>query len=1067
MRKHIPLWILMALLAGRAAEAAQQSSCSGDLAKAFASPPAESMPWCYWWWLNGAASKEGITRDFEEMHKQGISGALLFDAGQAGPDAPRGPEFMSAEWRELYKHAVREADRLGIVLGVNLCSGWNASGPWVTQEHAAKKLVFSQTTVKGPGPVHTALPLPSVWKDYYRDIAVLALPDEDGDLPEGKLTASSCLPAFGPALATDGKEETRWVSRPQKPRDGFTPETPEFLQFDFAEPRPAAGMFIQPHLFCGPRQVEIQCSDDGQNFRTLQQAVLPLRENVTVTFEETRAKHYRLLINSVHPYPARNTKNDADKALWSAQVSEIALLTKSQAAWRWDRSKAVNLTTNVDAKGVLAWNAPAGTWRVLRVGYTLAGNMNRVIGSGVKGFEIDPMSADAMDLHFAETGAKLITDAGPLAGKALQYFHIDSWEIDQPTWTPKLIEEFKHRRGYDPVLWLPAMNGWVVDGQEETRRFMQDFRRTFADLIATNYYGRLSELTLKGGLRGTHPESGGPHFTQWIDALQCLGKSTIPMGEYWKRNSEPDGTVFHQYNPSLKQAACAAHIYGKPLCQAEAYTSFGCDWLDDPWSMKDIGDAAFCEGLNRNVLCFWVHQSLPDAKPGFQWAHVGTHFDSNLTWWPMSGAWLTYLARCQHMLRQGMFVADFAYLQNESIPSFIEKRPEQQPMRPSGFDYDVLNSEVLLTRTSAKNGRLTLPGGMSYRYLVLPHQPDAILSPATLKKINQLAEAGVTVIGPNAFGGMVDKMRQESLNSVVLTDNLAPDIEFRDPASGVNFDWIHRRDGNTDIYFISNQTAQDTTARVVFRVAGKSPELWDAVTGQIRDLPEREAENGRTTVPLQFAPRQSWFVVFRERNEKPDITPLNGGKNFPVLKNVQEITGPWQVQFEPQWFYPDNNTGAIIRFDLLADWTQRPEEAVKHYSGTAIYRTAFDFRSVNTNQRTFLNLGVVKNIARARLNGRDLGVIWTAPWRVETTGVLKTGVNELEIEVANLWPNRLIGDAGLPQEKRRTVTNVRTYDTLTGETYGCTICEDRKKSGKPASLQSSGLLGPVTIMEAE
>ena len=207
----------------------------------------------------------------------------------------------------------------------------------------------------------------------------------------------------------------------------------------------------------------------------------------------------------------------------------------------------------------------------------------------------------------------------------------------------------------------------------------------------------------------------------------------MPMGEFWKRNFEPDGPIsWHpNTNPTVKQAACAAHIFGKPVCQAEAYTSFGDDWIDDPWSMKDIGDAAFCEGLTRNVLCFWVHQPRLDAKPGFQWPHVGTHFDTNLTWWPMADGWLTYLARCQYMLREGLFVADAAFLQNEAIPSFIPPRPLQ---RPAGFDYDVLNAEVLLNRAAAGNGRLTLPDGMSYRYLVLPQQPDAILSPATLRK---------------------------------------------------------------------------------------------------------------------------------------------------------------------------------------------------------------------------------------------------------------------------------------------------------------------------------------------
>jgi hypothetical protein len=759
-------------------------------------------------------------------------------------------------------------------------------------------------------------------------------------------------------------------------------------------------------------------------------------------------------------------------ASWNVQVAEIALLTKDQLAdikpparsgWRHDQ--VVDLTGMMNQAGELDWDVPNGNWQVLRIGQTLHGKQTSCVGSGPGGLEIDTMSADAMDAHFAETGAKLLVDAGPLAGKTLQYFHIDSWELGQPTWTPRMREEFQRRRGYDPLPWLPAVLGRTVDDAAATNRFLQDYRRTVADLVAANYYGRLRELTLLGGLRGIHPESSGPFFEHWIDALQCEGVNDVPMGEFWKRNSEPDGTIIWDHNPTVKQAACAAHIHGKPVCQAEAFTSFGDDWMDDPWSMKDIGDAAFCEGLTRNVLCFWVHQSRLDAKPGFQWSHVGTHFDSNLTWWPLGGSWLTYLARCQHMLRQGSFVADFGCLQSEAIPGFLAPRPTQ---RPDGFDYDVLNAEVLLNRAAARKDRLVLPDGMSYRYLVLPDQTDAILSPAVLKKVNQLAESGVTVVGPRALAGSVVGMREGSAVAVARADGLSPDIEFVNPSPGASFDWIHRHDDGTDIYFVSNQGANDSSARVVFRVAGKAPELWDAVSGAIRDLPEHKAtEDGRTEVPLRFAPRQSFFVVFRGSSQQSAVSSQQAVRNFPALKPLREIAGPWTVQFDPKWFYPDNGTGGKVRFDRLEDWTRRTEEGVRHYSGIATYRTSFDFQPAEGAQKTFLDLGAVRNVARVKLNGHEVAVVWTAPWQVDVSSALRSGPNELEVDVANLWPNRLIGDATLPKEQRLTVTNVSTYDTITGNTWDCKKCAERKKSGKPAELLSSGLLGPVRVMTEE
>jgi hypothetical protein len=491
--------------------------------------------------------------------------------------------------------------------------------------------------------------------------------------------------------------------------------------------------------------------------------------------------------------------------------------------------------------------------------------------------------------------------------------------------------------------------------------------------------------------------------------------------------------------------------------------------------MKDIGDEAFCHGLTRYVLCFWVHQPNLNDIPGYQWVNVGTHFDPYITWWDMSHGWLAYIARCQHMLRQGLFVADFAYFRGEGIPGFIAPRDLQQPMRPAGFDYDALNAEVLLTRASAQNDRLVLPDRLNYRYLVLPHDASWSVSPIVLRKIKELAEAGVTVIGPrpaaapgltdypgcdNQVKRLADEMwgSEESasgnrrlgsgrviwgrpLDEIVQADGLAPDIEFRDVSPAAKLDWIHRRDGDCEIYFVSNQSAVPATADVVFRVGGKQPELWDAVAGQIRDLPDWRAEDGRTAVPLAFAPRESYFVVFRRVS---GVECRVSERNFPELEPVQEIEGAWEVAFDPKWGEPENAT-----FETLQDWTEREERGIKYYSGIATYRKTFSVDSLTPDTRhptpLQLDLGRVEVMARIRLNGKDLGVVWTAPWRVEITDAVKPTGNKLEIDVVNLWPNRLIGDAALPLEKRYTVTNVTTYK-------------------KNSPLLPSGLLGPVQIM---
>jgi len=462
-RSLIPALTLLAGLFQAGALCAER-----DLAREFANPPDESKAWCYWWWLKGAASKEGITRDFEEMKKQGISGALLFDAGEAAADVPRGPLFMSPEWRELYKHALGEANRCGIVLTVNLCSGWNAGGPWVTPEHAAKKLVGTQAIVKGGGHVTVELPRPEGVQGFYRDVAVLACPVPEGASPEPKLSASSSYRDYLPALAQDGVDDTRWISNGDKPGMGPTPQKPEHLQFDYPSPFPAAGLYLNAYQDCGPKEIEIQCSEDGQTFRAIRRATVSPRQELTMPFDEVRAKHFRVVFLSSHPFQG--------KECWNVQVAEIALLSRAQRETNsrgprgiWDRGRTVELTKSLDAQGRLTWDAPDGTWSVLRIGYTLHGNMIKCVGSGPTGPEIDTMSAEAMEAHFAETGAKLIADAGPLVGKTLQYFHIDSWELGQPTWTPALREEFQRRRGYDLLLYLPALLKRTVDDAETTR----------------------------------------------------------------------------------------------------------------------------------------------------------------------------------------------------------------------------------------------------------------------------------------------------------------------------------------------------------------------------------------------------------------------------------------------------------------------------------------------------------------------------------------------------------------------------------------------------------------------
>jgi hypothetical protein len=509
---------------------------AADLETGFQSPPDSAKPWCYWWWLDSNVSRAGITADLEAMKQQGIAGALVFDAGEGGPNAPDGPPFMSPKWREHLKFTLQEAQRLGIEISLNLCSGWNAGGPWVKPEQAAKSFVLSETIIEGGRNVGLQLPMPAaIHHNFYRDAAIVAFPVAPEASPA--LTASSSYPRYPSALARDLDPATRWISNSDKPGQGPTPQKPEFLEWAYPVPYPAASLTITPYTDCGPKDCELQWSDNGETFQPILSFTVEERKEKTVTFEERQAKHFRLVMKSSYPFQGRDN--------WNVQVGEVALLKQGQKATSLPApcrsGEVVDLTSKIDASGKLAWDAPAGRWRVLRMGYTLVdrGVVHCTSPNG-GGLESDPLSKEAMDMHFAATAGACLPDMREFMGKTLTHTHIDSWELGVPNWTDDFRAQFLRRRGYDPLPYLPALGGKIVDSKEISGRFLHDCRRTVADCIAENYYGRLSELSREHGM-GIHPESGGPFFTHWIDALQCLGKSDIPMGEYWARHTEPSG----------------------------------------------------------------------------------------------------------------------------------------------------------------------------------------------------------------------------------------------------------------------------------------------------------------------------------------------------------------------------------------------------------------------------------------------------------------------------------------------------------------------------------------------
>jgi hypothetical protein len=731
--------------------------------------------------------------------------------------------------------------------------------------------------------------------------------------------------------------------------------------------------------------------------------------------------------------------------------------------------EVLDLTAKVDAAGRLRWDAPPGRWSVLRFGYTITGSHVSTSSEGGEGWAIDYLDASAFDAYWSRVIAPIMAEAKPYLGKSLRYLHTDSWELGPVNWTAQLPAQFRRLRGYDLVSYLPVFADRLIGDRDRSTRFLNDHRRTLAELIAENKYRLFSTRAHALGL-GIHPESGGPHAAP-IDALRNLGISDVPMGEFWA----PSAT--HRVKPEqrffVKQTSSAAHVYGLRLSLAEAFTSIGPHWEEDPRSLKAAFDRSACEGHNLTMWHTFDCSPVEMGLPG-QAYFAGSHLNPNTTWWPQSGAFFAYLNRCHFLLQQGLPVSDVLHFYGENIPSFVRLKSDDPAGAGPDYDYDVIDLHALLTRTRVDaQGRVVLPDGVSYPLISLtPH--DAVSLPA-LRHLAGLVEAGATLVGrrpvrpyslsgdtnadfaalttalwgagapdpaaePRRYGrGRV--FAAQPARTLLPRLGVARDFAWTGGDAATVIDYIHRRTDDTEIYFVANREKRAESGTARFRVTDRVPEFWDPVTGERRPATAFTRDGAHTVVPLRFEPEQAFFVLFRNAaSSRP--APGDATANFPIPAPLQTIGGPWTVRFDPAWGGP-----AEIVFDELTDWSKRSEEGIRHYAGAATYEKSFNLAAVTPGARLLLDLGELKNLAEVTLNGRSLGVLWSSPFRTDITSAVRPGENLLRIKIVNLWPNRLIGDQLLPAAARRTRTNVAKFENPVHQT-----------------LRPSGLFGPVRVL---
>jgi hypothetical protein len=1093
------------------------AALAATLEEDFAKPPRDARLRAYWWWINGNVTKEALTRDLEQMKAKGFGGALICDAdgsAQEGNDrAPHGPTFFSPEWRELYKHTLREADRLGLEMSLNIQSGWNLGGPMVKPEDAPKKLVWTETRVAGGAAFAGALPQPKGRDGFYRDLFVLAFREARASRPSvvAALSASSSQAAHPPVLAADGEAESFWVSDGSKPGEGPTAAKPQWLAAEFMNPVTVSKVTFAGRPGYGPRECEVRVSEDGKAFRTVKKLVAGERGETAVAVDPVEARAVRLVAKSAYdprfPDNARNVQlaelsvsgpgwswpdrsatarrplqNQMQKALLKPLVPFSApdpapLFQEHEARENEEdtiTASLIDLTAKLSPEGKLAWMAPEGTWTVLRFGYTLNDHCRvSTCSEGWEGYALDPFDDGAFRRYWDAVVEPLIADAGPLAGTALKYLHTDSWEVEVANWTPTLREQFRKRRGYDLLPWLPVIAGKIVNSRDESNRFLHDFRRTMGDLAIANHYQLFRDRAHAHGLL-IHPESGGPHAVP-IDAQQCLGFNDAPMSEFWAwswRHRMGDDNRFF-----VKQPASAAHTCGRKLVLAEGFTTIGPHWQETLWdNLKPAFDKALCEGLNLLVWHAFVCSPKEQGLPGQQY-FAGTHLNPNVTWWAYSEPFFSYINRSQALLQRGRPHADVLYYYGDTVPNFARHRRTDPARVYPGYDYDVISEEALLTRVSVSGGSLVLPDGVTYRVLALPARE--VISLPVLRKVREWSAAGALVVGPvkpaqasglrdaAAADAEVRRLAAElwgsgavatnaSVREVLLAKGIAPDVSFGAPTDALaDLDFVHRTDGDAEIYFVANRATNAASARCTFRVSGKAPELWDAVSGTRARAIVFDEKDGRVTVPIDLPPCGSRFVIFRTpaTSDASRESPV-ASQNPPAPAARYRLDGPWEVSFDPKWLGPEAGGQrpevGVYMFETLQDWTQRSEPGLKHYSGTAVYRKTINLPSSDLRPPTsfFLDLGSVRELAEVRVNGQPCGIVWAPPFRVDITQAVKPGSNEVEVRVVNFWYNRVFGDKDLPPEKRLTRTNIK------------------KLQNPGAPLMPSGLLGPVTVMSS-
>ena len=1070
-------------------------------AGAFTNPSTEFKVHTWWHWMDGAITREGITKDLESMKEQGVSQATILNIGLFdGKDfgVPQ-VKFNTEEWYAMFSWALQEASRLGITIGAHNCDGWSTSGgPWITPEMSMKQYTWTKTLVQGGGEKTIHLKQPKAENNFYRDVAVIAF-------PAIKKTSSFQLasPSFilndtarAPGLSDGNPVSAVKIARGYQIKIIF--DTAFTAEKIVIHPRKT---FMWRDMTQFRNVFTLLASDNGKDFRKISD-ITTLGANRSFPFEipATTARYYMIKLKEESPLDAyydflvgeiELLKKD-EIPLYSPGIPyhlEKTVSTKAADYAHFNttgnpdteekylsREDIIDLTAMMKEDGSLDWDVPEGSWTIIRFGYTTTGKTNGPATPEGTGLECDKMDKAALDIHFDNYARKLIEHAGDHTGNTFKFLLIDSWECQYQNWRDRFEEAFEGNRGYSIIPWIPVLCGETIGDNELSEAFLYDFRKTIAELIEENYYLHFKELCQANSLE-MHAEViyGHTNYPP-LDILKTNSYVDLPMFEFWA-GAHPE-TVYPQYDPVSRAEvdfpAYASICYEKPVLGAEAYTGYA-HYSESPVNLKSFGDRAYCSGINQMILHSYVHQP-GDNKPGMTLGGWAAHFNRNNPWWNQVSGWMDYHARIQYVLQKGTVVSDVLYYLGDQLPQSTGNQYLEN--LPYGYRAVACNDDILHNRTKVDKGKIILNDNQEYSLLVLADQGS--LEPATLQMIATLVEEGAVIYGPrpskmlslaslendqscfrelvNELWGEIDGIKTMEnqygkgkvfwgmpLAEVLETLALVPQFTTA-KADPFELMYIHKKVAGYDVFFVFNQQDHALTSECLFRSQGNQPEIWDPVDGSIVKPAIYSVENGRVWIPVRFKPHESLLFVITRGEEESHISRVDKtGLESPEIVEIHDFEG--KIEFQSPY------GGAIGAQEIkeLKSFTDFVEDEIKYFAGTARYIIGFSNPEgfSEPGYSIYLEPGNIEAIAEISLNGQLLGNAWLPGLSYNVTGLLKDE-NQLEVTVTTTFRNRIIGDYREFGELRNVWTSAPVNNYLNAET----------------TLKPSGFMGPIRLIKS-